>query len=209
MVNDQDGPPMVSSLRNDCEEFMEGPGGSFFLADGGCGMVADMSLSQWLLPEFDHEMALTRALLERVPGERAAWKPHSTSRGLGQLAIHLASLPSWAVPTLKQTELDLSPPGSSGNAPAAWESTAAMLAAFDTHVTAARAALLETSDADMMVTWSLKKGGETVMSMPRIAILRSILLNHMVHHRGQLSVYLRLQDVPLPSMYGPSADTAP
>jgi DinB family len=133
-----------------------------------------------LLPEFDHEMTTTRKLLERVPDDKFEWQPHPKSMSLGRLSTHLATLPWWGEVTLNQT--------------------------FDKNVAKARAILVSKSDAEMMVPWSLKRGGQTIFSMPRVAVWRSFVVNHIIHHRGQLSVFLRLNDVPVPSIYGPSAD---
>jgi uncharacterized damage-inducible protein DinB len=167
-----------------------------------------MSLAQALLPEFDHEAAVTRTVLERVPEARADWKPHPKSMSLGQLAIHLASIPMWAVFTLRQPELDLAPPDGPAFPPPAWESLAATLAAYDEKVVKARAAIVATTDLEMSQPWTLKKGGAKIFTAPRAGVLRSFVLNHSVHHRAQLGVYLRLLDVPVPAMYGPTADTA-
>lgn len=161
-----------------------------------------MALVDALLPEFDHEMTTTRRVLERVPDDRLAWKPHQKSMSLGQLATHLSSLPWWGQVTLEQSELDLE---GSPQQPEA-TSRAQLLEKFDGNVTATRAALAGRSDAEMMAPWALKRGGQTIFSMPKAAVLRSFMLSHLVHHRGQLSVYLRLLDVPVPSIYGPSAD---
>lgn len=161
-----------------------------------------MPLAEALLPEFDHEMAVTRKLLERVPEDRFDWKPHQKSMSLGQLAQHVATLPMWGAVTMSQTEFDAA--GQPGLVPAAGR--ADLLALFDRNVRDARAALVGKGDGEMMAPWALKNAGKTIFSMPRAAVWRSFVLNHLVHHRGQLSVYLRMQDVPLPSMYGPSAD---
>ena len=166
-----------------------------------------MSIAQSMLPEFDHEMATTRTLLERVPDERAAWTPHPKSTGLGALAAHIATLPRFAQMALTGTELDFDPPGGPRFTPPAFEGTAKTLRDFDEHVRGARAAIAAASDADLMVAWSLKRRGATVFTMPRVGVLRTLMMNHIIHHRGQLSVYLRLNDVPLPSIYGPTADT--
>jgi uncharacterized damage-inducible protein DinB len=166
-----------------------------------------MSIAESMLPEFDHETATTRTLLERVPEAKADWMPHVKSYSLGQLAIHIATLPQWTPVALKQTEFDTNPPGGSKYAPPAFESLARMLTTYDEGVKAARAMLAATTDAEFMVPWTLKSGGRTVFSMPRAGVFRSFILNHSVHHRGQLSVYLRLCDVPLPNIYGPTADT--
>ncbi len=165
-----------------------------------------MIIAETVLPEFDHEMAATRAMLARVPEAAADWKPHAKSMTLGGLAAHLAHLPVWGVFTMDQTELDLSPPGGEPMKMPGYADQASNLAAFDANVAACRASLAKASDADYMVTWSLKSGGQVAMAMPRVVVIRSFVLNHTIHHRGQLSVYLRLRDVPLPATYGPSAD---
>ncbi|MGH7701736.1 MAG: DinB family protein [Gemmatimonadales bacterium] len=165
-----------------------------------------MSIAESLLPEFDQEMAATRRLLERTPETQAAWKPHAKSTPLGQLAVHIAMLPGWTIMTLQQTELDLNPPGGPGFTMPAFQSTAALLALFDEGVKGARAAIAATSDRDFMVFWTLKNSGATVLTLPRVAVVRSFVLNHLIHHRGQYDVYLRLRDVPLPQLYGPTAD---
>jgi uncharacterized damage-inducible protein DinB len=163
-----------------------------------------MPMTEALLAEFDHEMTTTRKLLERVPEDRFAWKPHQKSMTLGQLAQHVAMLPMWGSVTLTQTELDV--PG--GAAPPQAATRAELLATFDGHVADSRRALAAAADAELGVPWTLKQNGHTVFSMPRAAVWRSFVMSHLVHHRGQLSVYLRMQDVALPSIYGPSADEA-
>ncbi len=166
-----------------------------------------MPIAQSMLPEFDHEMATTRSLLERVPEEKADWKPHTKSMSLGRLALHLTELPTWGTMVITETELNLNPPGGMNYPRPTFESTAGLLEKFDENVTTARTALAAISDDELMVMWTLKHGEETLFSMPRVAVLRSMVVNHIIHHRGQLSVYLRLNDVPLPSIYGPTADT--
>jgi uncharacterized damage-inducible protein DinB len=166
-----------------------------------------MAISESILPEFDHETSKTRTLLERVPAEKADWKPHVKSMSLGQLAMHIANLPNWTSITLERKEFDTDPPEVDRATPLAFESTQHLLEFYDANVSAARALLVRTTDADFMVQWTLKNGGKAMFSMPRVAVLRSFVLNHAVHHRGQLSVYLRLLDVPIPNIYGPTADT--
>jgi uncharacterized damage-inducible protein DinB len=166
-----------------------------------------MSIAESLLPEFDHEMGVTRTLLERVPEAQAAWKPHQKSFSLGALSAHIANIPTWGGETLKKAEVDVNPPGGQPYTPPSFGSTPENLKTFDENVKAARAALASTPDGEMMVMWTLKNGGKDVFSMPRVAVFRSFVMNHLIHHRGQLSVYLRQQDVPLPSIYGPTADT--
>jgi uncharacterized damage-inducible protein DinB len=166
-----------------------------------------MAISESILPEFDHETATTRTLLERVPEDKAAWQPHLKSMSLGKLAMHIANLPQWASIALERKEFDTSPPEGGIPTGPPFESVAQLLRRYDENVSAARALLVRTTDGEFMAQWTLKSGGKTMFSMPRVAVLRSFVLNHAVHHRGQLSVYLRLLDVPLPNIYGPTADT--
>jgi uncharacterized damage-inducible protein DinB len=161
-----------------------------------------MAIADSLLPEFDHEMTVTRKLLERVPEDKLDWQPHQKSMTLGRLAQHVATIPMWGGVTLNQSELDLG-----GNPQAEVMSKRdQMLAAFDAHVATTRAALVGRGDGEMMAPWTLKRDGHTIFSMPRVAVWRSFVMSHLIHHRAQLGVYLRMHDVPLPSMYGPSAD---
>ena len=160
-----------------------------------------MPMADAMLPEFDHEMGLTRRLLERVPEDRFDWRPHAKSMTLGQLAQHVATIPMWGSVTMNQEEFDV------GAAPASVPGTRAeVLATFDRHAADTRRALTGRTDGELMVPWTLKSHGHTIFSMPRAVVWRSFVMSHLVHHRGQLSVYLRMHDVPLPSMYGPSAD---
>lgn len=161
-----------------------------------------MAIKESLLPEFDMEMANTRKVLDRVPDGKFAWKPHDKSFSMGDLAVHLTQLPTWTNVTMDTSELDLSQP---------WEAPkidtkAALLKAFDETVSNARKALESASDAAFMETWTLKSGNTTHFTLPKVAVLRSFVMNHMIHHRAQLGVYLRMNDVPVPSTYGPSAD---
>ena len=155
-----------------------------------------------LLPEFDHEMTVTRKLLERVPDDKFEWKPHAKSMTLGALAQHVATLPMWGSMTLDLTELDL---GENRQLPPI-KSRAELLALFDDNVAKTRAALTGKGDGELMAPWALKRDGHTIFSMPRAGVWRGFVISHLIHHRGQLSVYLRMNDVPIPSMYGPSAD---
>jgi len=161
-----------------------------------------MPMSEALLPEFDHEAAITRKVLERVPDDRLGWKPHARSMSVGELATHLANLPWWGEVTLSQSEFDTA---GVSNQPAA-PSRARILETFDRHVSAARALLTGKTDAELMAPWALKHGTHTIFSMPKAGVWRSFVMSHMIHHRAQMSVYLRLLDVPVPSIYGPSAD---
>ena len=159
-----------------------------------------MPIAQTLLPELDQEMATTRKLLERVPGERAEWKPHEKSFSLGHLGLLVAGMPNWLVSMFGATELDLTKfPGYS------IQPTDVLLRIFDDGVARGREALAKAKDEDFDVSWSLKRGAQVLFTLPRYTVVRQHI-NHMVHHRGQLSVYLRLLDVPLPQMYGPTAD---
>jgi uncharacterized damage-inducible protein DinB len=164
-----------------------------------------VSIADSLLPEFDHEMAVTRKVLERVPEDKFEWTPHPKSMSMVALATHVATIPSWGLPTLTETELDLG--GQNQNT--AVTSRADLLSRFDRNVAGTRAALIGKTDAEMMTIWSLKNNGQKLFTMPRASVWRGFVLNHLVHHRAQLGVYLRLNDVPVPAMYGPSADEAP
>jgi uncharacterized damage-inducible protein DinB len=167
-----------------------------------------MSISATVLPEFDREMATTRTMLERVPQNRAAWTPHARSRTMGELAAHIANLPRLGLITMESDELDVNPPGGGSLTPE-FVSTGELVRSFDENVRKARAAIESASDSDMMEAWTLRRAGKTIWTLPRAAVLRMFIVSHMIHHRGQLSVYLRLNEVPLPSVYGPSADTKP
>jgi uncharacterized damage-inducible protein DinB len=160
-----------------------------------------VTIAQTLLPEFDQEMMVTRRLLERVPSEKGEWKPHPKSFALGHLAQLVARMPGWMAQTLRKTELDLK----AGGGGYSFEKTPTLLAEFDKNVREAREAIAATSDADLHVPWSLKMGDRVLFTQPRGEVTRTHL-NHLIHHRGQLTVYLRLVDVPLPSIYGPTAD---
>lgn len=152
------------------------------------------------LPEFDQEMATTRRLLERVPSEKGPWKPHPKSFPLGHLAQLVATMPGWITNALRETSLDLASSPGYG-----FETTETLLREFDRHVAEAREALAATTEADLAVPWSLRHGDQVIFTAPRGEIARQHL-DHLIHHRGQLTVYLRLIDVPLPSIYGPTAD---
>jgi len=159
-----------------------------------------MGVAQEFLAEFDGEMPSTRKLLERVPSERGSWKPHPKSFSLGHLAQLVAGMPGWLVPMLRDDKLDIGAgPGDS------LEKTEALIARFDRGVHDGHEALASASDRDLDVPWSLMHGNRVLFTMPRRIVVRQHL-NHIVHHRGQLTVYLRLNDVPLPAIYGPTAD---
>lgn len=166
-------------------------------------------ISQTLLPEFDNEMANTRKTLERVPHAKFDWKPHVKSAAMGGLATHLSNIPTWAVYTLDQDSLDLAPGGKPLPPAEPAKSQAELLAVFDDNVAKARAAIAGASDEELFKPWSLLSNGNTILTMPKIAVLRNFVMNHLIHHRAQLGVYLRLNDIPVPSIYGPSADESP
>lgn len=159
-----------------------------------------MTIAETLLPEFDQEMKTTRRLLERVPTDKGTWKPHQKSFSIGHLAQLLSWMPGWITMTLTSDSLDLA-----GAAGYSYETTEKLLADFDKNVKEARAAIAASSDADFQKQWSLKRGDQVFMTMPRGVVTRQHI-SHLVHHRGQMSVYLRLLDIPVPSIYGPTAD---
>jgi uncharacterized damage-inducible protein DinB len=162
-----------------------------------------MSIAQALLPEFDAEMATTRRCLERVPEDKLDYKPDPKSMSLGRLAGHVAEMAGWGSVTIDRDELDF---GTGEFQPTTMTSRKQILEVFDKLVADSRASLAKVSDERLMGNWSLKNSGTTLMTMPRVAVLRTFVMNHPIHHRGQLSVYLRLVGEKVPSIYGPSAD---
>jgi uncharacterized damage-inducible protein DinB len=165
-----------------------------------------MGLSEALLPEVDQEMANTRKTLERLPEDKLTWKLHEKSMTMGALAVHLATIPSWAVPTIQEDALDIAPAGEPFYQPSPAHSRTGVLDMFDTNVRAARAAIAEAMDKHLLQPWTLLAGGQAVFTLPRITVLRSMFMNHSIHHHAQLGVYFRLNDIPMPALYGPSAD---
>ncbi len=165
-----------------------------------------MALRDGLLAQFDHEVVGTRKTLERVPEGKPDWAPHPKSMKMGRLAGHLAELPGWIAQIISEDSLDVRPAGGSQRQPFVMKSRGELLDKFDSSVKAGRAALAAASDETLLGKWTLLAGGQTVFSMPRLAVLRSFVLSHIIHHRAQLGVYLRMNDVPVPSLYGPSAD---
>jgi uncharacterized damage-inducible protein DinB len=165
-----------------------------------------MAIVDALLPEFDHEMTVTRKVLERVLDDKWDWKPHPKSYSLGALATHVATIPMWGEMTLTRDEIDVGAGDTRQNLPT---DRAGVLAMFDRHAAGTRGALTGRADVEFMAPWSLKNGGKTIFTMPKAAVWRSFVMSHLIHHRAQLAVYLRLLDQPVPSMYGPSADENP
>lgn len=161
-----------------------------------------MSLSQALLAEFDQEMASTRRVLERIPMDKYDWQPHAKSFSLGKLATHVAQLPGWAVVTAQTSELDFAQPFEQPSPRTSEE----LLAFFDQNAAEARAAVASMSDEEFSKPWTLRSGEQVFFTSPKAAVLRSFVMNHIIHHRAQLTVYLRLNDIPVPGLYGPSAD---
>lgn len=167
-----------------------------------------MAIVDALLPEFDHEVATTRRLLDRLPDGQLDWRPHPKSMTLGSLATHLSELGHWAQATMAGPSVDLEQMARPADyVPPA--TRAAILAVFDQKMAGARGALVGKSDAELMAPWTLRRGAKEFFTMPKAACLRTFVMNHLIHHRGQLTVYLRQLDVPLPSIYGPSADEQP
>ncbi len=165
-----------------------------------------MPIADLLLPELENEIRVTRAVLARVPDDRGEWKPHPKSFPMAHLAQLVARLPGWAPMMMRVTELDIAPTTGPKFPGYSIEKTATLLAEFDKNAAEARAAIAGASDKEFEVPWTLKKAGAVVMTQSRYQMLRSMVLNHIVHHRAQLGVYLRLVDVAVPQMYGPTAD---
>ena len=167
-----------------------------------------MTIAEMLLPEFDREVAATRKTLERVPDDRFDWRPHEKSTTMGGLTTHLSNLLSWAVHAIEKDSIDIAP----GGVPVRAEpvrSAAEAVEIFDRNAAAARSAIAGADDARMAGTWTLFANGNRIFAQPRAGVLRGMVMNHMIHHRAQLGVYLRLNDVPVPAVYGPSADENP
>ena len=162
-----------------------------------------MAIAQALLPEFDREMASTRKMLERFPEDKVEWRPHETCMTLGRLAGHVAELAGWTMVTMNQDKLEMDP---NNYQPNIVTSRTAALQQFDETVSGARAAIAGASDEAFMKPWTFVAGGKTVFTMPKIAVMRSFVMNHLIHHRGQLAAFYRIAGVPVPSLYGPSKD---
>lgn len=162
-----------------------------------------MAINQAFIGELQHEAASTRKLLERIPNEQFAWQPHQKSMPLGRLATHIAELPGWITMTLNTNELNWD---NFEYKPPVINSREDMVTLLDKNVTDAIEALKNATDEEMMKPWAMKRGGQTLMEMPKVSVIRTMAMNHLIHHRGQLTVYLRENDVPLPGIYGPTAD---
>jgi len=165
-----------------------------------------MGFAQMLLPEFDQEMAGVRRTLEHLPEDKFDWRPHPKSGTMGWLASHLATLPTLAVRTIEKESFEIAPAGQPPSGPPKLKTRQEVLETFDTNRDAARAAIAGASDEHLMKTWTLFFNGKTIFALPRVAVLRGPFMNHAIHHRAQLGVHLRLNDVPVPGLYGPSAD---
>ena len=162
-----------------------------------------MKISDALLPEFDHEIGTTRKLLERVPEDKWDWAPHPKSMKLGRLACHVAESTQFATAIAKSDSMDFA---KGEYVVIEANNRQQLLDAFDKGAAGARAAIAGSSDESLAKSWSMLMDGKSVLTMPKAGVLRTVMMNHLIHHRGQLSVYLRLTDTPVPSIYGPSAD---
>jgi uncharacterized damage-inducible protein DinB len=168
-----------------------------------------MSIAQVMLPEYDNEMASTRKSIERVPEDKLSYKPHEKSMPMGLLMSHLVEMVGWTAPTIAEDEFDMHPPGGEPYKTHEYSNIKEALAAFDRNVEEGRKALAAANDETLMKSWFFKNQGVTLMEMPKIACIRGFVMNHTIHHRAQLGVYLRLNGIPVPSIYGPSADEGP
>lgn len=165
-----------------------------------------MKLTEYFLAQLDREAASSRRALERVPEGRGDWKPHEKSMPLGYLATLVATIPSWIVMMVKQDELDMNPPGGSRFRPQIVETSAGLIEALDKAVASAREALTTTTDEHLLTNWKFLSGGKVMSDLPRHVMIADAVFSHLAHHRGQLTVYLRLNDAAVPAIYGPSAD---
>lgn len=165
--------------------------------------ISSGRLAMAFLNELENEAKVTRQCLERVPADKFDWKPHEKSMTFGRLAVHCAEMFGWTKETLKQDVLDFATADFKPFEPTTNEE---LLAFFDDHIAKAKAILAETSDEIFLTEWTMRNADQVYFTMPKVAVMRSFVMNHIVHHRGQLTVYLRLNDIPVPSIYGPSAD---
>lgn len=168
-----------------------------------------MLLRDTMLPEFDHETANTRKVLERVPDDKLDFKPHPRSWDMATLATHLANIPSWMRQTISKDSIDIASPEMASYQPPRITSRKELLELFDKNLADAREALAVAENDQLMSPWSLLQAGQPVFTLPKVAVLRSWVFNHSVHHRAQLCLYLRMNEIPVPAVYGPSADEQP
>ncbi len=168
-----------------------------------------MSIAESILPEFEMEMAGTRKTLERIPDDKLGWKAHSKSNTIGWVASHLAEIPGWVEGTLTQDAWDINPPGGEPYRTTELTSRQQVLNQFDANVVAAGKCIAATADDEFAKSWSLLSGGQPLITMPKLAVIRTWVLNHTIHHRAHLCVYLRLNDIAVPALYGPSGDEEP
>jgi uncharacterized damage-inducible protein DinB len=165
-----------------------------------------MSIAKSILPEFEQEMAGTRKVLERIPDNKLDWKAHEKSNTIGWVACHLAEIPGWVEGTLTQDTWEINPEGGEPYQSPKLGSRQAILDLFDANVAAAKERFHSTPDEEFAKSWSLLSGGVTLMTMPKLEVIRTWVLNHTIHHRAHLCVYLRLNDIPVPGLYGSSGD---
>jgi uncharacterized damage-inducible protein DinB len=165
--------------------------------------AADNRIATSLINEMKNEIDSTRKCLERLPAESFSWKPHEKSMELGRLASHIAEMFGWTKPTIQNSELDFA---TMDYKPFEPKTTAELVEFLEKQATEALETLADTPDEAFMETWSLRNGEQVYFTLPKVAVMRSFVLNHIYHHRGQLTVYMRLLDVPVPGIYGPSAD---
>jgi uncharacterized damage-inducible protein DinB len=162
-----------------------------------------MTIGSVLAAELTHEAGTTRTIIERLPDDKFGWKPHEKSMTLGRLAGHIIEMVGWTGSTLTQDGIDFA---TMNYEPRVYTTTAEMLEDFDKNVADALSVLSSVDDAEMFKSWSMRNGETLYFEMPKAAVMRSFVMNHIIHHRGQLAVYIRLLDIPVPSIYGPSAD---
>jgi uncharacterized damage-inducible protein DinB len=162
-----------------------------------------MSMAHAILPEFDYEMANTRKTLERIPENKLEFRPDPKSMSLGRLAGHIAEMPGWGAMTLQTDSFDIQP---GQFTPLTATSRQQLLAEFDKNIASTRAALETATDENLLKSWTLSMGGNPIFTMPKIGVIRTMVLSHVIHHRAQLTVYYRMNGVPVPALYGPSAD---
>lgn len=165
-----------------------------------------MNIAQSILPEFEMEMALTRKALERVPDDKLDWKAHPKSNTIGWVACHLAEIAGWVEGTLTQDSWDLNPQGGEPYQSPKLNSRQEILNLFDANVTAAKKQIAATPDEEFGKSWSLLSSGQALITMPKVGVIRTWVINHIIHHRAHLCVYLRLNNIPVPAIYGPSGD---